>query len=196
MPESTSIPLGYCQCGCGGKTRLARQSSSKYGWVRGQPLRFINGHNKRIHATPADHLWSMVDKSGDCWEWQGYRDKDGYGRVTIPAIRETPIGAHQAAWIITNGPIPAGMKVCHACDNPPCCRPDHLFLGSTQVNVTDKMGKGRHGFGVTAKITPEQVREIRALAAADVPQKELARRFNITPSNVSMIVGKRRWRDA
>jgi hypothetical protein len=72
----------------------------------------------------------------DCIEWKGRTDKDGYG--TIGSRR-----AHRVAWEQTFGPIPDGLQVLHKCDNPPCCNPDHLFLGTRTDNMNDKVRKGR-----------------------------------------------------
>lgn len=87
-----------------------------------------------------------------CWEWPGPRDTDGYGR----AIRGKRYRrAHRVSYELANGPIPAGLCVLHRCDNRPCVRPSHLFLGTRRDNALDKTLKrrvrhGRHGlpFGV------------------------------------------------
>jgi hypothetical protein len=66
-------------------------------------------------------LWERVERGAGCWEWPGSRNAHGYGQVKVGSIRR----AHRLAWTLAFGPIPAGMNVCHTCDNPPCCNPTH-----------------------------------------------------------------------
>jgi hypothetical protein len=82
---------------------------------------------------------TLVTKTG-CWEWQRYRLWTGYGRMTVDG-RMT--NAHRVAYELFIGPIPPGLIVCHRCDNPPCCNPEHLFTGTWQDNTNDAMAKGR-----------------------------------------------------
>ncbi len=87
-------------------------------------------------------FWSKVDlSSGECWIWTGTRGPQGYGRIRVGGRRST--GAHRFAWEIVRGPVPDGLFVCHRCDNPPCVRPDHLFLGTASDNAWDCARKGR-----------------------------------------------------
>lgn len=84
-------------------------------------------------ATLAESFWTKVQRGDDCWP---YGAGAGYGK-----FRGMP--AHRAAWILTNGRVPPGLFVLHHCDNPPCVRPDHLFLGTQTDNMRDASQKGR-----------------------------------------------------
>jgi hypothetical protein len=88
------------------------------------------------------HRLVQIMPSG-CWEWTGLRDKNGYGKLTIKSRRPAPFMAHRLAYEHVHGAIPAGMFVCHTCDNPPCCNPDHLWIGSNRDNQLDASAKGR-----------------------------------------------------
>jgi hypothetical protein len=81
-----------------------------------------------------------ITRNGDCHEWNSQRNRDGYG---ITKAHWHKMSAHRAMWMATRGPIPAGMCVCHRCDNPPCVNVDHLFLGTALDNHRDMVAKGR-----------------------------------------------------
>src|SRR5688572_8620113 len=92
-------------------------------------------------ATTEQSVLERVKKTASgCWKWQGYKTKRGYGTV---GFKYKPIRVHRLMWIFRNGDIPKGLLVCHTCDNPPCCNPDHLFIGTQQDNVNDRGSKGR-----------------------------------------------------
>lgn len=144
----------------------------------------------RPKSTPEQTIarfWSKVDRSGGpdaCWEWQAGRRPGGYGSfgVQIDEWRTMAL-AHRVAWELTNGPIPDGLWVLHRCDNPPCCNPAHLFLGTPKDNTQDAVYKGRMG-----KLTAGQVIEMRELAAEGLTVYDLAERFRVTPAAVGQIV--------
>ena len=93
-------------------------------------------------STPAD-FWARVERGSGCWPFQGARTAPGWhGSVTYHGRR---IVAHRLAWTLARGPIPAGLLVLHRCDNPPCCNPDHLYLGTQRENMRDAAAKGRTG---------------------------------------------------
>lgn len=91
---------------------------------------------------------SKVDRSGGpaaCWPWKGaWRTEKGYGRILKDRRKGRALRAHRVAWELAHGPIPLGLCVCHACDNPPCCNPAHLFLGTMLDNNRDRDAKDRH----------------------------------------------------
>lgn len=98
----------------------------------------------------AERLWTKVAVAGpdDCWPFTGTKRPKGYGQIGRGGDTTTNgmIGAHVAAWIVTFGDVPAGSVVRHTCDNPPCCNPRHLKLGSVQDNQRDSRQKGRAHF--------------------------------------------------
>jgi hypothetical protein len=96
----------------------------------------------RNGETLAQRFWGKVKKSDGCWEWQAYRDEDGYGSVGSFGNADR-MSTHRYSWVLHNGPIPADLFVLHRCDNPPCVRPDHLFLGTVLDNNRDAIAKGR-----------------------------------------------------
>lgn len=92
-----------------------------------------------------EKLWSRVDRRGtdECWPWTGGKSRYGYGHMGHG--RDMQLASHRVAWAVTHGPIPDGLCVLHRCDNPPCCNPAHLFLGTKKENTHDMVGKGRGG---------------------------------------------------
>ena len=81
------------------------------------------------------YLLRFVDKSSGCWVWTRGKSRAGYGRCKGSYT-------HVRMWELVNGPVPAGMEVCHTCDNPSCINPEHLFLGTHQQNMQDMFTKG------------------------------------------------------
>ncbi len=129
------------------------------------------------------------ERGRGCWEWEGATAWSGYGLVCRPGGK-LHWRAHRVAWTIYNGDIdPEELLVCHDCDNPPCVRPDHLFLGTHKDNMMDAAVKGR----LYTKLTPDQVREIRALCAQGIGRNEIARTYGVSGTLIRYIKEKVWW---
>lgn len=89
-----------------------------------------------------DRFWARVDRSGECWEWTAGRTNRGYGVLTAPRHGRR-ILAHRYSAALHFGMFDRRLVVCHHCDNPPCVRPEHLFLGTRLDNAMDMISKGR-----------------------------------------------------
>lgn len=148
-----------------------------------------------------ERFWNKVARRGpaECWEWQGYRASSGHGRVSLgfsakgERLRD---GAHRWAWVLTNGPIPDGLCVCHRCDNPPCCNPVHLFLGSHAENQRDRHEKGRDARGSRhgiARLNELQVCGIMARYLQGKQQNHIAAEYGVSPNTICRIVNRTVW---
>jgi hypothetical protein len=148
-------------------------------------------------------FWAKVDvrKPDDCWPWTGARTPKGYGNLTVNGKSWK---AHRFAWHIAHFPIPDGYRVCHACDDPPCCNPGHLLLGKALANTTDMITKGRGEFrknkaigtrNTNAKLNDVAVREIRHEYCKGVlSQSDLAKLYGVTQPTIGYIIRCETWR--
>jgi len=158
-----------------------------------------------ISALP-ESFWDRVEIGPGCWNWTGAlsggseREDQQYGYFTIwnDGQRKT-WRAHRLMWIVVNGPIPAGLCVLHRCNSSRCVNPDHLYLGDHKDNAKDRKEAGHErpqygGLNFAAKLTDEQVIEMRRLWAEGESGVALSRRFEISRANVSLIVNGLAWR--
>ena len=94
-----------------------------------------------LKRDPLEELLKRVKKqSSGCWEWNRYKDVNGYGQINWWGELWV---SHRWAYFITHGDFPRKLFVLHKCDNPGCCNPDHLFLGTQRDNIQDALSKGR-----------------------------------------------------
>ena len=138
-----------------------------------------------------------ISKDG-CWEWAGSLNHGGYGQWG------EVYGVHRIAWSLTNGEIPKGMVVRHDCDNPPCCNPEHLRLGTQADNVKDMRDRGRargprsgeHRPELVRKLTWDVVREMRDRhASGGVSQRYLAAEFDVAQATVWAVLRRKIWNE-
>lgn len=155
------------------------------------------GRAKRgVRAIPplADRFWSKVQMADGCWIWTGAKTTGGYGHISRDGRRQR---AHRVSWELHHGAIPPGLQVCHACDNPQCVRPDHLWLGTNSENQIDSSSKRRKCMGErhrSAKLTAEIVRSIRAEVNSGVMQRDVAAKHGVDPTAVSQIMRGKTWK--
>lgn len=122
-----------------------------------------------------------------CREWLGTKHSKGYGCIRFKRKMEK---VHRVIWELMKGPIPEGMHVLHACDNPECCEINHLELGTNRDNIEDKIRKDRSG----KKLCIEKVREIKRLIALGfLSQGEIADQFGVCSCTISHIKRGAKW---
>jgi predicted DNA-binding protein (UPF0251 family) len=144
MRAKVTIPRVCAHCGA---PFLFRASPSAVASDRGKFCSPACGFAGRARSGPVPVPFEdqvAVTGPNDCWLWTGGLDPQGYGRIWTPGGNRR---AHRVAWERANGPIPAGLFVCHDCDNPPCCNPAHLFLDTNAGNTADRHRKGRDATG-------------------------------------------------
>ena len=156
-------------------------------------------------------FWPRVNRNGPvhptlktaCWLWTGWMGEHGYGLYHVPGSRAAGVRrastTHRYAWEQWNGPIPDGLKALHKCDVRACVNPAHLFLGTDQDNMDDMYAKGRgrkaRGEEVTlAKVTEDQVREIRKRREAGELLKTIAPDYRLSLVAVSCICLRKTWK--
>lgn len=158
-----------------------------------------------------ERFWSRVDKNGPivpyvgtpCWVWIDTFADARYGGF---GANKRQYLSHRFSYELHYGAIPKGMQVLHKCDIKPCVRPDHLFLGTQSDNIRDMYKKGRYvekrprDYGPKgenhhkAKLTTQQVLEIRELHKSGISQKEIASRYETGETNIWFIVHNLSWK--
>lgn len=145
------------------------------------------GRNDVFDDSVRRRFYAMTEEKGDCLEWTGWRNSQGYGKFGITSLKS--YRAHRFAYMLEIGPIPNGALVCHTCDNPACVRASHLFLGTQLDNMRDMVRKGRHNCGRgeahgMASISDADVTRIRSDTRT---QRAIAAAYGISQAQVSRI---------
>lgn len=142
-------------------------------------------------------FFKKVKKTKTCWLWKGAPTKTragGYGRMMVDGVVHR---THRLSWLIKNGYIPKGLLILHRCDVRACVNPKHLFLGTPQDNMSDMLKKCRgnkakgshHGL---SKLKEHDVIWIRKNATR-FTQREIADRFQVSQTMISLILLRKNW---
>lgn len=170
--------IGFCQCGCGGKTRAADRDYPRYGYKVGDPYMFMRGHARRVPF----ELAYKIDPLTGCWNWLKSLNRDGYGQqFHNGALR----AAHRVSYELHKAPIPNGKFLDHLCRNPRCVNPDHL----EPVTNAENIRRGR-----TAKLSLDKAEEIRRLyRAGGINQTQLGKQFGVRQNVISKVISRQLW---
>lgn len=152
--------------------------------------------------TIVERFLKKTNKTSGCWEWTAFIS-NGYGRFGFGKKVEY---AHRVSWMLFKGAIPAGLYVCHTCDNRRCVNPSHLFLGTAKDNTQDMMKKGRQKFGINYKygyyLSPDSPHfarsekhqsaklknyQVRSIRKSKLPLLNLALKYDVHVSTISRV---------
>ena len=142
-------------------------------------------------------VWNRIDvkEDNECWEWIGKKNRGGYGVMCMDYKNRM---VHRLVYADKIGPIPDGMCVCHTCDNPGCCNPSHMWIGTRGDNNTDRSRKGRTNYVVTlgerhggSVLTWEQVDAIRN--ERRVSSRKLAAKYNVSHTTIQKVQRGETW---
>jgi hypothetical protein len=134
-----------------------------------------------------ERFWPKVDQSGGpdaCWPYTGVRNHRGYGQFTVGRVEGQKPASRIALELTLGRQLEPGELACHTCDNPPCCNPAHLWLGTNSENMIDAGRKGRI-FG--QRLSEDDVRELRYLWSQGWNGPQLSLRFGIDPATALRI---------
>jgi HNH endonuclease len=141
---------------------------------------------------PLEEFYIPEPNSG-CWLWLGHINPDGYGNGWDSALKRTAL-AHRMVYRILVGPIPAGKKLLHSCDNPCCVNPEHMTVGTTADNNADCKAKGRNARGERHGSNKLSMEQVLAIREATGTQRAIAARFNVHYVTVHQIKSRKRWK--
>ena len=152
---------------------------------------------RRAARVDANKFWSSVDvkTENECWNWLKKPNQWGYGRYRFDGIQTM---AHRVAYRLTTGENIDGKVAMHKCDNPACCNPKHLVMGTHADNQKDKFIKNRQAKGEVngcSLLTEEQVKEAREKYIPKVvTYKMLAKEYGVCKDTMQKAIRKIYWR--
>lgn len=179
-----SISYGFCHCGCGEQTNLVPWNITRTGQVKGEPYRYIRGHQTRLNRP--EYTKKDCGYETPCWIWNLGLNHKGYGTIVVNGVKHT---AHKVYYERKYGPIPDGLKAHHKCDMRACVNPDHVNPVTNAVNTQ---------LGRRTKLTREDADEIRKLGNPVFRKRGLVRdlsiRFGVSYTVVERIIRGDTWK--
>lgn len=163
----------------------------------------IAPHSFHVNLTPRQisRFWNKIRLIGasddECWVWTRATTGMGHGVVRMDGANH---GAHRIAYFLGKGTFDSRLNVCHACDNPPCCNPNHLWIGTQSDNLRDMFAKNRRPSAkgtrhASAKLNDDLVREIREIyARGGISTRALAVKYGVDYSGIHGIVTRKYWK--
>jgi len=158
---------------------MATKTNKKRGWIKGKPIRFIQGHNGRIR--PSRRIEFIIDPNSGCWIWQRSLTPQGYGHLTI---NNKQVLAHRFLYVQQNGYLSDNYELDHLCSNKACVNPNHLEPVSHAENCRR---------GPKAKLNWRDIEIIKNKLAMGITHRELAKEFNVTHTTIGSIARGKAW---
>ena len=135
-------------------------------------------------------FYDKLTPNGDCLEWTLGKHRQGYG---LTKYKDKMVTTHRLAMMIEGNDID-GWHVLHSCDNPPCCNPAHLRLGTHKENMEDRSDRGnRRNYSKT--LTVEQILEIREKHANGIRGIDMSKEYDVSKATISCIVNRVTWKN-
>jgi len=149
-----------------------------------------------LRKNKREDVWKKIDKRGEdeCWNWLD-RLSNGYGQMRF---NNKAYGAHRFVYEEVYGMIPEGLFICHKCNNPSCCNPNHLYAGTQKDNQKQMVNEGRSAKGEMqslSKLTTRDILKIRSLYSTNEKnQIELGKIFGVDNATISDITRRKTWK--
>ena len=147
----------------------------------------------KLQQKDIDRFWAKVTvgKPNECWDWQAGKIGTGYGQFWL---KGNMLRAHRVAYVLGKFNQPRKFCVCHKCDNPSCCNPKHLFLGTRADNNNDTHIKKRHRYGESCQNTHLTNGDILTIRESNKTVIQLAEKYNVTGQAISLIKRGKSWK--
>lgn len=140
-----------------------------------------------------DRFWGYVNRGCGCWLWKASTNSTGYGHIGINGKIHL---AHRISYMLANGRYKSSKCILHKCDNPPCVKPSHLYIGDLKDNMRDAFSRKRlsrvGSRNSQAKLNEKIVVEMRKLKGKK-SYSNVGKLFGVSKSCADHVLSGRRW---